>query len=614
MRKDFWTKISVTAFLVMNGITAMASGGKDKFVEIKVSSWWLLVYIEGLPPEAVKFVYFGIGSILLFVSLAIIAAFLVSQKKLVTEHISKKEHAHDHDKSFTEAPFIKRHGLAVFRLVMAIDLIIMGYCCFEVLSSQSLKPHSKPQGQSMRVLEGRTVQLQDVTMTLKGFGIVRPLQEICLSAEIKGRIVTKKIALKSGTIVKKGELLCEIDVSDYNETLSQLESEINRINEESAMKKQAVNDIEREVVELAKIYEIEKKNYERSMMLYKRKVSSKTDAETAQKNMITQMKALIALRASISRTKIEIRSLIASKNKAISTVRRAKLDIERSKIYSPFAGRLLNVYIDNGEYVNVGTKLFDIADDSRLEIPVSLNAADVAKILGLSATSIKNYENWMIMPDLPPVTIGWTENTNVCSWQGEVARIECFNSTDGTVTMIVNPTKSLIKKDVPVVPLVSGMYCKVTFPGSKVKNAMTVPWSAIQSNSTIFLVDENNVGREVKTKVISSNSDSVVISQGLENADGFKIVTQRLPNNVVNGSSVNVVTPISDPQKFVERNIAKLKEQKEQKSKAVKKDDSAKPNNKVKSSPKSSNSKNSQSAIDTLPKAVTNKQTINNIC
>ncbi len=614
MRKDFWTKISVTAFLVMNGITAIASDGKANPAEVKSSPSDVSTYIGGLPSEATIFTYLGIGSILLFVSLAIIAAFLVSQKKLVTEHISKKEHTHDNDKNFKEASFIKRHGLAAFRLIMAADLIIMGYCFFKVLSSQSLKPHSKPQGQSMRVLEGRIVQLEDVTMALNGFGIVRPLREISLSAEIKGRIVTKKVALRSGTIVKKGELLCEIDVSDYDEALSQLESEINRIDEESAMKKQAVSDIEREVIELAKIYEIEKKNYERSMMLYKRKVSSKTEAESAQKNMITQMKALIALRASISRTKIEIRSLIASKNKAISTVRRAKLDIERSKIYSPFAGRLLKVYIDNGEYVNVGTKLFEIADDSRLEIPVSLNAVDVAKILGLSASSIKNYANWMAMPDLPPVTIGWTEDANVCRWQGNVARIECFNSTDGTVTMIVNPTKSIIKEDTPVVPLVSGMYCKITFPGSKVKNAMTVPWSAIQSNSTIFLVDKNNLGHEVKTKIISSSNDSVVISQGLENADGFKIVTQRLPNNVVNGSSVNVVTPISNPAKFVERNIAKLKKEQEQKQKAVQKDDSVKPNNKAKASPESQSSKNSQSAILTLPEAVTNKQTINNIC
>ena len=331
--------------------------------------------------------------------------------------------------------------------------------------------------------------------------------------------------------------------------------------------------------------------------------------------MIAQMKALINLKSSISKAKIEIRSLKASKNKALSTVRKAKLDIARSKIYAPFAGRLLNVHVDNGEYVNVGTNLFDIADDSSLEIPVSLNAVDVAKILGLSASAIKNYENWMATPNLPPVKIAWTEDCGICSWEGKVVRIECFDSTDGTVTMIVSPTKSLIEKDQPSVPLVSGMYCKVTFAGSKVKDSMVVPWSAIQSNSTIYLVDKDNKGHEVKTSIISSNSDSVIISQGLKDAKGYKIVTQRLPNNVVNGSEVKVVAPIKHPEKFVENNIAKLKEdEQKKKQETVQKSNKFKKEKKAKSSPTKIQDKDAQSAVGDLPKAVREKLVINDAC
>ncbi|UDQ97673.1 HlyD family efflux transporter periplasmic adaptor subunit [Lentisphaerota bacterium WC36G] len=571
-------------------------------------------YIGGLPFEAKVFFYVGLLLIILLIALAIAVWFLVTNNILHGANFDKEGNKISLDVS--NSTFIKRHGITFFRIFAILIILSIGYSAYTVLKAQSLKPRSKPQSQSMRVLEGRDVKLNSVMMSLDGFGIVRPLQEICLSSEIKGRIVTKKADLKSGIIVNKGDLLCEIDISDYKENLMQLEAEIVRLDEETAMKRQTVKDLENEVVQLEKIYEIEKKNYERYLALYKRNVSSKTDAENAQKSMITQLKALINLKSSISKTKIEIRSLDASKQKAISTVRRAKLDIQRSKIYAPFAGRILNVYIENGEYVNVGTKLFDIANDSRLEIPVSLNAVDVARILGLSTTAIKSYENWMTTPDLPPVNISWTEDSSVCRWLGKVVRIEGFNSTDGTVTLVVNPTKSLIAANAPSVPLVSGMYCRVTFSGSSVNNAMIVPWSAIQSNSTIFLVDKENRGHEVKTTIISSDNDSVVISQGLEHAEGYKIVTQRLPNNVVNGSIVRVVPPISDPNRFVEDNIAELNKEKQsnkknKKQKAAKKKSKNSSSSEVQNIPAAKKELKPKSAMIKLPLEVIKKS--NNI-
>ena len=609
MKKYLFGKITIYLSLLTLFNTALfAAGGGSGTKRIA----GMVTYLNGLPPEATKFIYLTVFTIISFIVLAVIVALLVASNKLAVERISKEEKAQGYQ---PPKSFFKRYGLFCFRVVMALDLILMGYALYMVLKSQTLKPRSKPQSAALRVLEGMPVKLGAITMSLDGYGIVRPLQEISLSSEIKGRIVTKKAALKSGVIVKKGELLCEIDVSDYQEILAQLEAEITRLDEDVAMKKQTMTDLENEVVQLEKIYEIEKKNYERYMKLYKRNVSSKTDAETAQKSMLAQMKALINLRASISKAKIEIRSLNALKKKALSTVRKAKLDIERSKIYSPFAGRLLDVYVDNGEYVNVGTKLFDIADDSKLEIPVSLNAVDVARTLGLSASEIKIYENWMAMPDLPPVKIVWTEDKTVCAWEGKVVRIEGFNSTDGTVTMVVSPTKSLLEKDVPAVPLVAGMYCQVTFAGSKVKNSMVVPWSAIQSNSTIYLVDKNNIGHEVKTSIISSNNDSVIISEGLQNMKGYKIVTQRLPNNVVNGSEVKVVAPIKNPIKFVENNIAKLQEEEQRKKQeTVQKGNKFQKEKKVKASPTKVQDKDAQSAIGKLPKAMREKLVINDAC
>ena len=445
--------------------------------------------------------------------------------------------------------FFKNNLIYVLRGVLSVLIIGFGVAVSATLGTIDRSAKSKPKSQIMRVLSGMPVLLTDIDMQLSGFGTVQPLEEILVSAELKGKIFKKRADLKSGVLVAKGELLCEIDVSDYKEKLLQTEAEIVRLTEEIGMKHQIIKDLEKELEAINNVFKLEKSYYERIKKLYDKRASNKTELEKAEKAVTNQMRTLIATRSAIAKTKIEIRSLEAMKQKAAAGVRQAKLDISRSKILSPFDGRVKTVHVENGEYVNVGSKLFEIANDSVLEIPVSLNALEASRVLGLG--SLKNgakHSDWFAMPKFKPVKINWVESRKLACWEGDVVRIQSFNADDGTVTLMVRPVRPLNSQQnssgdrkLAVMPLVAGMYCKVVFSGRSVASAMEVPWSAIQNDNRIYIVDRQGMVREVETEVISSMDESVVISQGLK--DGDSLVTQRMPNGIANGTKIKVVYP-----------------------------------------------------------------------
>ena len=122
--------------------------------------------------------------------------------------------------------------------------------------------------------------------------------------------------------------------------------------------------------------------------------------------------------------------------------------------------------------------------------------------------------------------------------QGKISRIEKFDPETRTVTVVVTPTK-FIGKSTNRLPLVAGMYCQVSFTGKELKNVVKIPWSALQLNGHVYVVDKNNVVHEKEVNIKSSRQDQVIISSGLD--AGEKIINQRIPYGVVNGSKVKTV-------------------------------------------------------------------------
>ena len=284
---------------------------------------------------------------------------------------------------------------------------------------------------------------------------------------------------------------------------------------------------------------LEEADYNRQKQLFQKKAVSAQNFESAEQSLIEMTQTYLKMKRDISKAELELNSIIANTEKAEAEKMQAELNMQRCEIKSPIRGRLENVAIEKNEYIEKGQKLFDVADDSSLSIPVSIDTREATAILTFVSEKNNDYKHWFKYDEETPVLIRWTEEPEKCVWEGKISRVEKFDPETRTATVVVKAV-NFIGETKNRLPLVAGMYCQVNFTGKELKNIVKMPWSALQLDGQVYVVDENNIVHEKEVDIQSSRQDQVIISSGL-NA-GEKIITQRIPYGVVNGSKVKTVT------------------------------------------------------------------------
>ena len=435
----------------------------------------------------------------------------------------------------------KKAEIIAIRAILCVGVLLFSFFLVGVLMLFRSVPERRSPSELVKVLRAVPVKLGDVELKLAGYGTVEPIREVTLSSELKGRITMKSIDLKAGQLVSKGQILAKVDAVDYEITLQKATAEVAQLRAELLQVLQYIRDWEEELDKEKEVLVLCVSDYERQLKLHRRGASAKKSVEVAQRLVVNQRKAVINTRSTISQKRLQTATLKARLKGAMAQEKQAEVNLKRSVIRSPFNGRLKKLYIDHGELASPGTKLFDIADDSQLEIPVSLDAGEVAYAMGMIKNkSEKKYLNWFKNPENKKVRIQWTEGQDLCEWEGRIERVKDFRAETRTVTFIVRPIKFL-RGSSGYFPLLSGMFCKVFFHGITLKNTLAVPWLAVQLDGNAYVINRDGRLEERKIKVFPTKSEKAVVSAGLN--DGDFLVVQRLPRGLINGMKVCAVNP-----------------------------------------------------------------------
>lgn len=145
-------------------------------------------------------------------------------------------------------------------------------------------------------------------------GVMEEAEAVNLAFRVAGPI--KKIYIKEGAYVKKGELLAEMDNRDY--------------------------ELQKDAIE-AKVKQL-RKEYKRIAELNKRKSVADNDFE--------KMKA--------------------GKEMAEAKLKNALDQLEDTKLYAPFSGYISEVFFESGELVNLGMPVAKIIDIEQLKVEINV--------------------------------------------------------------------------------------------------------------------------------------------------------------------------------------------------------------------------------------------------
>jgi len=281
-----------------------------------------------------------------------------------------------------------------------------------------------------------TVAVEPVTdgLVIDADGVVVPLREVTLAAEVGGRVSSKSDKCNEGQFVTAGTLLFEIDPRDYELDVSRLERElvqagiaITEVEEELAQNASSI-ELARRQVELAR------REATRLGGLKADRVVTESEHDRAIREELTAANALTMLEGQRRVLDKRRNRLVEAQALAATMLEKAKLDLSRTRITAPIDGIIVEDKVERDSFVAKGAPLVTIEDTGAAEIRASLAMEDVARIWGARRAAGEGAREAHEEIDLP-ATVVYSIGDAVYQWEGVLSRQEGRGLDERTRTL-----------------------------------------------------------------------------------------------------------------------------------------------------------------------------------
>ncbi|WFB34782.1 biotin/lipoyl-binding protein [Kiritimatiellota bacterium B12222] len=415
--------------------------------------------------------------------------------------------------------------LFVARLGCSLGVMILAVFIAGVLWRLKPETETKAPQEAVLAVELLTAEATDLTVAIETQGIVMPLRKVLISPQVGGRVVEMPQELKAGDLVQKDQVLLKIDPIDYQTalaeataTLSRIEANLEMIRITEASDRQLLTFSERSRDLAQKDFERVKKLSEEGQAVSVSVVESTERAYTQAQSQVLQ------LQQSLDQIPSRIKEMESELAAAKARHEQSKLQLARTELRAPFPARVMSSTVEVDEVLQPGSKVFELADDSILEIAVPVTASDLRDWIPFDPSSASD-QGWFPPLQKVPVSIRWSESRGDNEWQGQLDRLMRFDATTRTAMLAVRISGEQLKTRDTGLPLTEGMFCQVSIPGNTLKNVIKLPRSAVTFDNFCYL----NVDGRLKTVAVviaRAQGEYVYISEGIKPGD--QVITTRL--------------------------------------------------------------------------------------
>lgn len=338
------------------------------------------------------------------------------------------------------------------------------------------------------------VQRSNLSQIVNATGEISAAQLVDVGAQASGQI--KKLYVKLGQQVKKGDLIASIDST----------TQLNTLNTNKAR----LDTYRAQLVSAQVALRVKQRAFDRERALLAQDATSKADWENAQD-------ALAAAKANVA----ELRSQIRQTQIAINT---SEADLGYTRITAPMDGTVVSIPVEEGQTVNASQNtptIVQLADLSKMLNKMQIAEGDMGKVkAGMSLTFTTLADNTkkrhakldVVDPGLTTMSQG-SYNT----------------STDTTDTAIYYYARALVPNDDGTLHI--GMTTQNNILVKSVKGVLTVSNQAIkhrQGKKIVMVLDNNQQVHPVQVETGITDGMRTEIVKGLK--EGDKVVVSSMNN------------------------------------------------------------------------------------
>lgn len=323
-----------------------------------------------------------------------------------------------------------------------------------------------------------------ITQVVEASGTINPVNTVSVGSTVSGLI--KEIFVDYNDVVKKGQILAQIDPANFIAQVQQNQAQIN--NARANLQK------------LQAIANYDQKQYARYKNLYAKNFVAKSELDEKLSTYQSDLAQMNAARAQI--------------NQYQASLKTAQTNLSYTKIIAPVDGTVISREIDLGSPVAASfqaPELFTIAQDlTKMQIEVSVSEADIGKV--------KEGQ------DVTYTLDGYPDST----FEGKVTQVRLSPTTVSNVvtyTVIVDVDNEDLK-------LKPGMTANVSIITNKSENVLCVPNMALKftpdangpkyKNQGLWVLENGRAKRVDIETGASDDSSTEVISKAL--GEGMKVI------------------------------------------------------------------------------------------
>lgn len=330
-----------------------------------------------------------------------------------------------------------------------------------------------------------TAEPQSVQLNVSSQGIVKPHQELDLSAEVSGKIVYLHPQFVTGGFFNKNELLLKVDARVYEAAIVQAYAQI---------------------AEAKRLLATEQAQAEQAHTEWQALGKGKPTALAMREPQLAEARAKL--------------------KSAESALVQAQVQREHCEIRAAFSGRFASKNVALGQIIETGEKLAHVyaTDSAEVRLPVSLEQ------LALLDIHLNGQQQKPIN-----VTLNATLAGQAVSWQAQIIRTEgTVDETTGVIYLVADVKQPYQSAQ----PLLNGLFVHADIQGKTLNNIFVLPQQAINSSQTVFIVDNQQKLHSRHLDVLRTEPDRVLIQQGLQT--GERVITSGIDDLPIEGINVQV--------------------------------------------------------------------------
>ena len=419
------------------------------------------------------------------------------------------------------------------RIVICAAILLLGTVGMAALASMRKPPaEAKPTERTLKVAVQRA-EARDVAVSITGYGEVHVLNEVSIAPEVSGRVVGVHPRLDEGEAIGAGEILFAVDARNYQAAMdearsnvAQLESTVARLRQQDALDRQRL-------VTLVRSRDLARGEFERLRTLFnEHSVGTRSAVDGAERAFNAASDQADQMAQALALYPLQVREAESRLAAAGAGVALARANLARCRVAAPFAGRVKRAAVEIGQFVAPGQAVVTLADDSVLEIQISLDSRDARRWLRFDGPSSDAAVAWFNDLTAESVPIRWTEDSEDHAWYGRLHRVVAFDQQTRTLMVAVRIAAGMaVSQDRARLPLVEGMFCQVEIPGRTLKGVVTLPRWAVSMQGTAYVAREGRL-KTVPVDVVRAEGDRVYVAGGL--TPGDLVITTRLVDPLEN--------------------------------------------------------------------------------